>query len=513
MAPIISQEIEGRRGISAHIGRQILDVITSGMYSDPRMALREYVQNSADSIDAAIKEGVCLEAEGSITITLDGKTRSILVEDNGLGIKNGDVETRLGGLGCSSKGGGGHRGFRGIGRLGGLAYCDLLRFETRSDAREKVAVIEWSGQALREQVDSAKGHEQVEAAIRRIATLHFRGADKQVDPAHFCRVEMVNVHRFHADVLMNLKGLREYLSQIVPAPYDRNEFRFADKIERHLSEISGYRSYSITLNGTPIVRPYHERVVLRAEHEDRIMDVKLLELKTPDGRLICRGWYAVTQFMSAMPPHVTMRGLRVRQGNIGVGDEDFLKASFIEPRFATWHIGELHVGEGLKLNARRDGFEESPEYELFLEWSSGVCRLLSSFCRQSSKERSDKQLQLRVGMAMDQLFENTFFLDEGHKTAAIKAAEMQLAQLRKMNPVSEVSKKLVNDYEARVSALRQKSMFLSEVLDGRSIGRKGGEQVLSEVCKRILEAVPGIAGTTLLREIVAPYVREHKANS
>ena len=136
MAPIISQEIEGRRGISAHIGRQILDVITSGMYSDPRMALREYVQNSADSIDAAIKAGVCLEAEGSITITLDGKTRSILVEDNGLGIKNGDVETSLGGLGCSSKGGGGHRGFRGIGRLGGLAYCDMLRFETRSDARE-----------------------------------------------------------------------------------------------------------------------------------------------------------------------------------------------------------------------------------------------------------------------------------------------------------------------------------------------------------------------------------------
>ncbi len=513
MAPIISQEIEGRRGISAHIGRQILDVITSGMYSDPRMALREYVQNAADSIDAAINAGVCSEVEGAISITLDGKTRSILVADNGLGIKNGDVETRLGGLGCSSKGGGGHRGFRGIGRLGGLAYCDLLRFETRSDAREKVAVVEWSGKALREQIASAKGHEHVEAAIKRIATLHFRAADKHADPAHFFRVEMVNVHQFHADVLMNMKGLREYLSQIVPAPYDGNEFCFAAQIERHLAEVTGYRSYSITLNGTPIVRPYREQVVLRAEHEDRITDVKLLELKTPDGRLICRGWYALTQFMSAMPPHVTMRGIRVRQGNIGVGDEDFLKGSFIEPRFATWHIGELHVGEALKLNARRDGFEESPEYELFLEWSSGVCRLLSSYCRQSSKERSDKQLQLRVSMAMDQLFENTFFLDEEHKRAAIKTAESQLVQLRKMNPAGVVSTKLFEDYEARVSGLRQKSMYLSDVLDGRSIGRKDGALVLSEVCKRILNAVPGIAGTTLLREIVAPYIREHKANS
>lgn len=513
MAQHLPQEIEGRRGISAHIGRQILDVITSGMYSDPRMALREYVQNAADSIDAAIREGVCSESEGAISIAIDGKTRSIVVTDNGLGIKNVDVETRLGGLGCSSKGGGGHRGFRGIGRLGGLAYCDLLRFETRSDAHEKVAVVEWSGKALREQVASAKGHEHVEAAVRRIATLYFRAADKQADPAHFCRVEMVNVHQFHADVLMNMKGLREYLSQIVPAPYDRSAFCFAEKIEQHLSEVSGYRSYSITLNGTPVVRPYREQVVLRAENEDRIMDVKLLELKTPDGRLLCRGWYAMTKFMSAMPPHVTMRGVRVRQGNIGVGDEDFLKGSFIEPRFATWHIGELHVGEDLKLNARRDGFEESPEYERFLEWITGVCRLLSSYCRQSSKERSDKQLQLRVGVAMEQLCENSFFLDEEHKMATIKAVETQLAQLKKMGSTGEDAKRLVTVYEERISGLRQKSLYLSDVLDGRSIGRKDGEQVLSEVCKRILEVMPGIAGVHLLREIAAPYVREQKTNS
>jgi hypothetical protein len=374
-----------------------------------------------------------------------------------------------------------------------------------------VAVVEWSGKALREQVASAKGHEHVEAAIRRIATLHFRAADKYADPGHFCRVELVNVHRFHADVLMNMKCLREYLSQIVPAPYDKNSFIFAEKIERHLSEVSGYRSYSITLNGTPIVRPYHEQVVLRSEHEDRIMDVKLLELKSPDGQLICRGWYAMTRFLSAMPPHVTMRGIRVRQGNIGVGDEDFLKGSFIEPRFATWHIGEFHVGEGLKLNARRDGFEESPEYELFLEWSSGICRLLSSFCRKSSKERSDKQLQLRVGVAMEQLFENTFFLDEEHKRATIIAAEKQLAQLKKMSSTGDATIKLVDSYENRVSGLRQKSMFLSDVLDGRSIGRKAGEQVLSEVCKRVLQVMPGMEGTALLREIVAPYVKEQRA--
>ena len=38
------------------IGKNILENLTSGMYTDSKFIYREYVQNSADAIDEAIKK-------------------------------------------------------------------------------------------------------------------------------------------------------------------------------------------------------------------------------------------------------------------------------------------------------------------------------------------------------------------------------------------------------------------------------------------------------------------------
>ena len=40
------------------IGANILDSLTTGMYSDSKVIFREYIQNSCDSIDVAIQEGI-----------------------------------------------------------------------------------------------------------------------------------------------------------------------------------------------------------------------------------------------------------------------------------------------------------------------------------------------------------------------------------------------------------------------------------------------------------------------
>ena len=40
------------------IGKHTLESLTSGMYSDPFVIYREYIQNSADSIDEAIETGL-----------------------------------------------------------------------------------------------------------------------------------------------------------------------------------------------------------------------------------------------------------------------------------------------------------------------------------------------------------------------------------------------------------------------------------------------------------------------
>ena len=40
------------------IGKHTLESLTSGMYSDPYVVYREYIQNAVDSIDNAIAQGI-----------------------------------------------------------------------------------------------------------------------------------------------------------------------------------------------------------------------------------------------------------------------------------------------------------------------------------------------------------------------------------------------------------------------------------------------------------------------
>ena len=147
MAEIVSKKRK-IRPIKASIGRQILDIITSGMYNNPMMVLREYIQNAADSIDELCSRRNFNSDNCFIIVEVNGRDRTISVLDNGTGIPRECVEQRLGNLGFSSKERAYRRGFRGIGRLGGIGYCDLLRFETRSNSREPVSVVEWDSRNL-----------------------------------------------------------------------------------------------------------------------------------------------------------------------------------------------------------------------------------------------------------------------------------------------------------------------------------------------------------------------------
>jgi hypothetical protein len=514
MASVLPQEVSARRPVSGGVGRQLLDVITSGMYSDPRMAIREYIQNAADSIDLAQALGLYAKEGARIRVTLDGRERTVTIEDNGLGIAGAEVDGRLGSLGCSTKGATGQRGFRGIGRLGGVAYCDVLRFETRRTAREPVHVVEWNGQELRHQVTRGASHEQLGDAVRRIATFGTRRAERATDPDRFFRVSMLNVHRFHSDVLMNVKGLRDYLAQTAPVAYGHDCFPCATRIEHHLAEVPGYRAYEVVLNGATVTRPYRDEFDAREGLTDRINDIELVECVNQGGQMLCRGWFARTGFLSALPQHVTMRGMRIRQGNIAIGDEHFLKDLFTESRFATWHIGELHVTPLLRLNARRDGFEESGEYEDFLEWASMLCRRLGGLCRQSSKDRSTQQSVERLRKELELHVAIPFFVDEEHARQFIAGAEDRLGRLRRLElTLGAEEVKATDIFAGRLASLREKPVFLRDSLDGRALRGKDNRALLVDICRRILFVDHRDSVSGFLQEVVAPYLRGHKGGS
>ena len=69
-----------------NFGKQVLESLTIGMYSDPMTIYREYIQNSTDGIDKAVKSGIIGANEGVIHVVVDKHKRKIEVEDNGSGV-------------------------------------------------------------------------------------------------------------------------------------------------------------------------------------------------------------------------------------------------------------------------------------------------------------------------------------------------------------------------------------------------------------------------------------------
>ena len=262
MAPVVPKIRE-----KPTIGRQIFDIVTSGMYDDPLMIYREYIQNSVDSIDQAVEKDLLKSERGQISITLDGHERSIVIQDNGVGLSNDVAHSILINFGCSPKEGKNRRGFRGIGRLGGLAYCDEMIFETRAFRNEAVAIVSWSRRKFDIISSDLKNDLTLQQTIQAVVSKEYaRATDKT--PDHFFKVTLRNVHRFHADILMNPKTVCAYLSQTAPVPYNSEMFSYTEGIEAYLSTLNDYKCYQILVNGKQIFKPYSDEIKVSTKSSD-----------------------------------------------------------------------------------------------------------------------------------------------------------------------------------------------------------------------------------------------------
>lgn len=68
-----------------------------------------------------------------IDILVDKAAPSITIRDNGAEIEKSKAQATLLNIGSSSKRHSKNRGFRGIGRLGGMSYCNTIIFTTSAE--------------------------------------------------------------------------------------------------------------------------------------------------------------------------------------------------------------------------------------------------------------------------------------------------------------------------------------------------------------------------------------------
>lgn len=383
------------------IGKDVIESLTIGMYEDSRFIFREYIQNSADQIDKAIRDGLLEEGQGEIHIHISPETRHILIEDNATGISQDYVRPILQNIAQSTKQRGVDKGFRGIGRLGGLAYCSKLIFETSFSGESVKSILTWNAADLKRIINNRKEKDEAVAVIQSVT--EFR-SEKEKKEAHYFKVILEGVTNGE---LLEKESIDEYLSMVAPLPF-ATKFIFRSKIDEELKkkrlQIDEYKVY---LNSEQLFKGY-STYIKKDETQapyDEVIDLVFFEEFSNSGELLFWGWHSLSQKNQSMNEVNFSRGFRLRKANIQVGDEFTLLKLHRDKRFQFYFFGEIHaVHADLIPNSRRDYFIEN---DVFFEFENKLRQYFHTHIYRLCHSASDINTFIRKSEELKNL-EETF---------------------------------------------------------------------------------------------------------
>lgn len=455
----------------ATVGKNILDNLTTGMYSDSKVIYREYIQNACDQIDLATQIGLLSQNEGAVDIFTDSHKRYISIKDNATGVRAGLFVEDVGDIANSNKRIGKNKGFRGIGRLCGLAYCKTLKFTTSYAGESVKSIMTCDAQKMRAMLVEDKKYtlDEIWDAIVTYTT------EAETAEKHYFEVEMFDINNENTDLLNDAK-VREYLSFVAPVPY-KNTFILRPQIYSYAKSI-GYHidEYCVRVNGCQIFKEYTTKLKEQSgsslKNYDEISKLEFKDFHDHEGKLIAWMWVGLSRFEKQIPKANAMRGLRVRSANIQLGSDDVLTALFKEPRGNYYFVGEVFaVDKRLVPNSQRDYFNENETRVLFED----LLRIyffdvLHKLYYEANRVKNDykRQEEYLAIVSEYQKKEKSGFVNEEERQKlqfdiekAKRSAEEARKRLDKIDtddtssPISEVRKSIGKKYEA--DKLRKKA--------------------------------------------------------
>ena len=442
-------------------GANILENLTTGMYQDSKVIYREYIQNSCDQIDKAVQTGILNPGEGKVEIWLDFKKRSVCIEDNATGISAALFEKTLGNIADSDKKVGEDKGFRGIGRLCGLAYCRELIFTSSVKGEDVISIMYCDAMKMRNLIDEhvrGKKHtaSDILHAINRFETQKTDDID-----SHYFRVDLVEINNENTD-LLDFQQIKDYLSFVAPVPY-QNSFYYRSDIYKHANELGvQIDEYVIALNGEQIFKKYMTILKESSGNKyDDIFGVYFKDFFDENDELYAWMWIGLSKFQKNIPKINQMRSLRLRKGNIQIGSEDALQKLFKEDRGNSYYIGEVFaISKELIPNSQRDYFNENTaraafecdlrkyfNEELYKVYYNGSA-FNSAYKKIDTFEKKESDFQEKEVKGL--------FIDKEHRESEYKAilelkneADTAQAKIEKIkNSASDLMSKVIDRIEA-----------------------------------------------------------------
>ena len=436
------------------IGKFTLESLTTGMYNDPEIVYREYIQNSVDSFDNAVKQKIMTADDCRIEIIVDAYRQEISIKDNGTGISKEKAEKTLLDIGNSSKTHTNNRGFRGIGRLGGLSYCKKLSFCTSAQNESEKTIVTFDCAKLKELLVPGRATEynlqQVISAVTEIKVLSEQAS------AHYFIVKMEGVDDI--DSLLDIDFVKDYISQVAPVPY-RDRFYWGSELKNEfVAKGLNVAEYSIFVGDSfeslaQIYKPYKVTMDFTTRSgviKDEIQGIVFFDITDFSGNILAHGWYGELNFFGTISDE-KISGIRIRQGNILIGDYKTLSSYFSESRFNNWCVGELYiVSNDLIPNARRDGFETNRIFNEFCDnFKKTIGVELGSKIRAASKARNNPMKKAlsktektiaEAERVLETGFNSTFEKEQVVKT--LEGARKDLYVISKDAPAEVISQKM-----------------------------------------------------------------------
>lgn len=252
--------------MNEYVGSNILSIITESLYDDPIVVFREYVQNAVDSINL-------LDDTSESKIIIDKiDENNLLFIDNGCGIDKEKFEDKMLHIANSDKSRLRNLGYKGIGRLSGVPYCERLYFINIVDRMKEEFQIFW--------IDGQKYLENKNSDLYK--SMSFEAVMDEISNfdsiSNFPNFEIINkyikemegntgfvVYMSGISQVLKTKtssiGFGQELSWLLPVPFMDEVLKseeYGDSFNQLIiptENSEGIKSYTIVWNGEQLYRP------------------------------------------------------------------------------------------------------------------------------------------------------------------------------------------------------------------------------------------------------------------
>jgi hypothetical protein len=398
----------------------VLQALSRGLYPDKRHIIREFVQNAYDSIYELRK------AHPKITISpieIKIQAPSITIADRGIGMTQSQMQ-QYRYLGFSEKERSRHAGFRGIGKYSGTAVAEKLIVDSSRYGVPKRFRAVIHADRMMQELESGNN-----PPLEKLLEEHTEVAEAPEEAeAHYTFVELHKIAS-DADVLMDVKDIREYLSRTAPVPLDP-AFEYSNQIEKKLREsIPDYLAVLLKLNGSTIYKNYFPNC-LEPDFDSVLFDDNKQEVLA-----FC--WSCQNSEKGQFDPK-DKAGVVFRAKNISVGDGQLFRRILWNstPERAFHFFGEIHVLDADVIpSSDRTHFEDNKART----WLASRCaRIASNLNRKAGTESKIRRFDEIVEKSADVLKSREAELKAG--TMPVELREQIVFEMQKIQ--EDVTKRL-----------------------------------------------------------------------